>query len=336
MMKPNPRMKNALLALCACLLGLSDHAMAAPRGGKPPVPDFTRGDKTDGSHDWTLGPTGARGWMYAWKHTAEARQILVTEVAKGSPADGVLQPDDVILGAGGKPFADDARIQFARAVMVAEQDASKGVLKLIRWRAGKTENVEIRLPVMGTYSPTAPYDCKKSAKILELGCKAIAQRGLAQVSIPNSINAMALLASGKEEYRPMLADYAKLAAELRMESMATWHYGYALTFLAEYVIATGDQSVMPGLTRLALEAAHGQSGVGTWGHKFARPDGNLHGYGAMNSPGMPLAVGDGAGPRGRREGPGSRQGDRPRRLLPALVCQQGRAALRRPRPMAGT
>lgn len=102
--------------------------------------------------------------MYAWKHTAEARQILITEVAKGSPADGVLQADDVILGAGGKPFADDARIQFARALMVAEQDAQKGVLKLIRWRAGKTENVEIRLPVMGTYSATAPYDCKKSAK----------------------------------------------------------------------------------------------------------------------------------------------------------------------------
>ena len=101
---------------------------------------------------------------------------------------------------------------------------------------------------------------------------------------------MALLASGKEEYRPMLAEYAKKVAELRMESMATWHYGYALMFLAEYAIATGDQSVMPGLKRLALEAAHGQSGVGTWGHKFARPDGNLNGYGAMNSPGMPLAV----------------------------------------------
>jgi hypothetical protein len=284
-------MKIAGLALGACLLGLSHHAVAAPRGGKPPVPDFTRGDKTDGSHDWTLGATGARGWMYAWKHTAEARQILVTEVAKGSPADGVLQPDDVILGVAGKPFADDARIQFARALMVAEQDASKGILKLVRWRDGKTANVEIRLPVMGTYSPTAPYDCKKSAKILDLGCKAIAKRGLERVSIDNSINAMALLASGNEEYKPLLAAYAKLAAELRMESMATWHYGYALIFLAEYAIATGDTSIMPGLTRMALEAARGQSGVGTWGHKFARPDGNLHGYGAMNSPGMPLAVG---------------------------------------------
>jgi len=284
------RITTALLGLCAGIFGLSDHANAAPRGTKPPIPDFTQGGKTDGSHDWTLGATGARGWMYAWKHTAEARQILVTEVAKGSPADGILQQNDVILGVEEKPFDDDARIQFAGALMVAEQEASKGILKLIRWRVGKTENVQIQLPVMGSYSSTAPYDCKKSAKILALGCQAIAHRGLAQVSIPNSINAMALLASGNEEYRPLLASYAKLAAELRMESMATWHYGYALAFLAEYAIATGDPSVMPGIKRLALEAANGQSGVGTWGHKFARPDGNLNGYGAMNSPGLPLAV----------------------------------------------
>ncbi len=290
-MKPIQRITTGLLALGAWMLGFSDHSMAGPRGVKPPIPDFTQGGATDGSHDWTLGPTGACGWMYAWKHSAEARQILVTEVAKGSPADGVLQPKDVILGVGGNPFDDDARIQFARAVTVAEQDASKGILKLTRWRDGKTENVEIRLPMMGIYSATAPYDCKKSAKILDLGCKAIAKRGLTQVSIPNSINAMALLASGNEEYRPLLANYAKLAGELRMESMATWHYGYALMFLAEYAIATGDPSVMPGVTRLALEAARGQSGVGTWGHKFARPDGNLNGYGAMNSPGLPLAVG---------------------------------------------
>jgi len=280
-----------LLALSAWMLGLSDLSLAGPRGVKPPISDFTQGAETGDSHDWTLGPTGACGWMYAWKHSAEARQILITTVAKGSPADGILEPKDVILGVGTKPFDDDARIQFARAVTLAEQKDANGSLKLIRWRAGKTENVEIKLPILGSYSSTAPYNCEKSAKIFELGCKAIARRGLENVSIPNSINAMALLASGKEEYRPMVNAYAKLAADLKLDSMATWHYGYALTFLAEYVIATKDDSVMPGLTRLALESARGQSGVGTWGHKFARPDGNLNGYGAMNSPGIPLIVG---------------------------------------------
>ena len=89
---------------------------------RPSNPDFTQGGNRDRSHDWTLGPTGARGWIYAWKHTADARQILITKVAKGSPAEGVLEVDDVILGVEGKPFDDDARIQFARAVMRAEPD----------------------------------------------------------------------------------------------------------------------------------------------------------------------------------------------------------------------
>jgi hypothetical protein len=30
----------------------------------PPIPDFTTGGKKDESHDWLLGPTGLRGWMF--------------------------------------------------------------------------------------------------------------------------------------------------------------------------------------------------------------------------------------------------------------------------------
>ena len=81
-----------------------------------------------------------------------------------------------------------------------------------------------------------------------------------------------------------------MVADYRLRAMATWHYGYAIMFLAEYVMATGDDSVMPGLKRLALESAHGQSIVGTWGHRFALPDGRVGGYGCMNSPGIPLAI----------------------------------------------
>ena len=63
-----------------------------------------------------------------------------------------------------------------------------------------------------------------------------------------------------------------------------------LLVLSEYVIATGDESVMPGLRRLALEAAEGQSLVGSWGHGFAEPDGRCGGYGMMNAPGLPLTI----------------------------------------------
>jgi hypothetical protein len=264
-------------------------ASAAPP--KPPVPDFTQGGTVGEGRDWTLGPTGARGWVYAWRgHTRESRQILVTSVAEGSPAAGVLATGDVILGVGDKPFDADARASFGKAIGAAESEAGGGALPLLRWRAGTTEPVVIRLPVLGSYGPTAPYDCPKSQAIFDRGCEAIAASGLRGVSIPNSLNALALLASGKEEYRPLLAAYAREVADLQLDSMATWHYGFANMFLAEYVLATGDQDVVPGLRRMTMESAHGQSGVGTWGHKFAAPNGNLHGYGCMNLPGLNLAI----------------------------------------------
>ena len=104
-----------------------------------------------------------------------------------------------------------------------------------------------------------------------------------QNPIPRSLNALALLASGDRSYFPLLKKEAEWGASFTTEAMATWYYGYIMLFLSEYRIATSDDSVMPGLKRLALEAAHGQSAVGSWGHKFAQPDGRLFGYGMMNS-----------------------------------------------------
>jgi len=194
----------------------------------------------------------------------------------------------------GKPFADDARKGFAYAITAAEE--KNGVLRLIRWRAGQSTNVELKLAVLGAYSDTAPYDCPKSKAIFEQGCRLIAKKGFDKElnednAIPSDLNALALLASGKEEYRPMLAAYAKTVAASLHPPVWTWFYGYGNLFLAEYILATGDKSVLPELTRTAKEATVGQSAVGTWGHEFyARPGGNLNGYGCMNQPGIPLTI----------------------------------------------
>jgi hypothetical protein len=261
-------------------------------------PDFTQGGEiSKGSdHDWTLGATGARGWMYSEKLcTTDARQIAITEVDKGSPADGLLQKGDVILGVGGKPFSFDPRTEMGRALTAAESETGGGNLSLTRWRAGKTDEVVVKLPVLGTYSATAPYDCPKSKRILEQGCKALA-RQMAKPSykldaIPRCLNALALLASGDPEYIPLVRKEAQWASGFTANGMQTWYYGYVMILLAEYVMATDDLSVMPGLKRLAMEAAKGQSIVGSWGHGFAEPDGRLGGYGMMNSPGVPLTIG---------------------------------------------
>jgi len=259
------------------------------------MPDFTKGDDIPkgASHDWTLGATGARGWMYSDKLvTADARQIRITTVDKGSPADGVLAVGDVILGVGGKTFSYDPRTEMGKALTQAETEA--GALLLIRWRGGQTETVVVKLPVLGRYSATAPYDCPKSNRILELGCEALAKRvaepGYKQNAITRSLNALALLASGNPKYLPLVKKEAEWASKYSAGRMQTWYYGYVIMLLAEYQMATGDDSFMPGLRRLALESADGQSIVGSWGHGFAGPDGRLGGYGMMNSPGLPLTT----------------------------------------------
>ena len=285
-----PLIRLFTFATLGCLLGLGA-VSAAPSRTQATQPDFTRGGKPDTSHDWTLGPTGLRGWVYGRKgQTSDARQILVTSVAKGSPADGILRGGDVVLGVGDQRFSDDARIQFAQAITAAEQEKGGGMLRLIRWRDGQTRNVELKLVVMGSYSDRAPYDCPKSKRIFEQGCRAIAKTKLDRISIPNDLNALALLASGREEYRPVLTDYARQVADFSSDGFQSWSYSYGALFLAEYVLATRDQSVMAGLRRLATDIARGASAVGTWGHRFARPSGNCNGYGAMNQPGIVLTL----------------------------------------------
>jgi hypothetical protein len=272
---------------------------AAGGGQAAEVPDFTQGAKIpdDAKHDWNLGATGLRGWIYCDKMvTSDARQIAITKVAKGSPAYGILEVGDVILGVGGKPFSYDPRTEIGKALTAAESETGNGELTLSRWRAGSSEEVVVKIPVLGTYSATAPYECPKSKRILEQGCRELAKR-MEDPSytrrldpIPRSLNALALLASGQESYLPLIKEETQWAASFKDEGMATWYYGYVMMLLAEYKIATGDDSVMPGLKRLALEAANGQSAVGSWGHRFARPDGRLYGYGMMNSPGLPLTI----------------------------------------------
>jgi hypothetical protein len=268
------------------------------RAEAPAIPDFTAGDAIpkDARHDWNLGATGARGWIYCDRLvTSDARQIAITQVASGSPADGILASGDVLLGVGGRPFAADPRTEFGQALTAAETEAGGGKIALSRWRAGRTEQVVLKLPVLGSYSATAPYDCSKSTRILEQGCRALAAR-MADQNYPNqdpitrSLNALALLASGDAAYLPLVKKEAEWAAGFTSDSMQTWHYGYVMMLLSEYVIVTGDQSVLPGLKRIALEAATGQSAVGSWGHGFALSSGRLGGYGMMNSPGVPLTI----------------------------------------------
>ncbi|MFM7974255.1 MAG: DUF6288 domain-containing protein, partial [Pirellula sp.] len=221
------------IAVVAWLSGFEFHASGC-QAQESKVPNLTQGSKIpeESKHDWNLGATGLRGWMHCDKMvTTDARQIAITKVAKGSPADGIFEVGDVILGVGGTSFSYDPRTEFGKALTQAESEGGEGVLKLTRWRADSTEQVSVKIPVLGTYSATAPYDCPKSQRILEQGCKELARR-MEQPGytkrldpIPRALNALALLSSGQESYLPLVKKEAQWAADFKDEGMATWYYG---------------------------------------------------------------------------------------------------------------
>ena len=260
---------------------------------------------------YNLGATGLRGWICnkcdsnheraQGRTTQASRQILVTHVGAASPADGVVKVDDVILGVDGKPFSDDARKSIARAIQEAETKARDGVLKLTVWRAGQTQDLSLKLAVMGAYSDTAPWNCEKSKRILDGAIKVLEKEKM-EPNWAGSIQGLALLATGKPEYLPKLRDFAHGLAKENLDPDKkpagpnwgdAWNMGYRLVFLCEYFMVTRDRKVLPSIEKSALLLARGQSMYGTFGHGFAAltKDGKFNGsvppYGPVNMAGLP-------------------------------------------------
>ncbi len=77
-----------LLTLVTLLLALPN--LNAANNMSLAMPDFTMGDAipVKAKHDWNLGATRARGWMICDQMvTSDARQVAITKVEKGSPAE---------------------------------------------------------------------------------------------------------------------------------------------------------------------------------------------------------------------------------------------------------
>ncbi len=294
-LKPNKTSLIVLFLIATALL-TGRQLVAVP-------PDLTQSNAVDRERTYNLGATGLRGWIDTkpanfldsaqGRTTTASRQILVTHVGAKSPADGVMKVDDVILGVGGKYFTDDARKSIGTAITESEKT---GALWLTRWRAGKIENVQLKLRVMGSYSATAPYSCPKSKLIFDDACRVLEREPLHE-DLWGAINGLALLASGKPEFLPKVQAFARKMAPstLKLElkdGMVIWDWGYRNLFLCEYYLLTGDKEVWHAINEYTVTLAKGQSMYGTFGHGIANltPDGQLHGsippYGPVNAAGL--------------------------------------------------
>ncbi|MDX1681997.1 MAG: DUF6288 domain-containing protein, partial [Phycisphaeraceae bacterium] len=222
------------------------------------------------------------------------------------PAHGQLKVGDVIVGIDDQPFDRDARMALADAINEAEKKANAGELTLSVFRDGKTTPVTITLPMMGSFSPTAPYRCEKTDRIIDQAVEYMKQnrQQLLTTNWIGYINGLGLMATGREDVMPLVRDLAyrgrlkdgeKLSVEKHV-SMMSWRWAYRAVFLSEYYLRTQDRAVLPSIEELATKIAMGQSGAGTWGHTYAAREntgelhGHLGGYGALNQIGLTMQM----------------------------------------------
>lgn len=216
MISKNMKMQlKGIACVAAMAMTMNDELVAAP----PMMPpDLTQDRQVDRKLTYDLGATGLRGWIYTkpadffesqqGRTTTASRQILITHVGAKSPADGAMNVDDVIPGTDGKLFTDDARKSIALAIQDAEKEANKSILKLTRWRGDETNEVQLKLCVMGTYSDTAPYNCPKSKLIFEDACKVLEKEPLND-DLWGTVKCLALMATGNPDYLDQVQTFAR-------------------------------------------------------------------------------------------------------------------------------
>jgi hypothetical protein len=243
-----------------------------------------------------FGPTGILG-------TVSKNAIKVSDVQKGSPADGKLNNGDEIIGLGSAKFGKDPKRDIAAAIDLAETKTSGGKMALMM-KGGKT--VDLELPVLGSYSPTAPYNCPKTDKIITMAAEHLLKSKSKNGSRLHP-ELLGLMATGEKKYidaaaeEILSAEWAKpdpvkvdqiLSGEVGSGSVG-WTWGYDLITLSEYHLLTGDKSVLPSIKILAVALAKGQDAAGLWGHRMASPqrNGRLPGYAQMNQSSMSCFMG---------------------------------------------
>lgn len=179
--------------------------------------------------------------------------MRISNIEEESPAaaTGKLHTGQIVESINGQKLKDiDPRMQLARILAAAE--ASDGVLLFAI--KGLTEDVVVKLPVLGAYSDTWPLDCPKSERIVRNFAEYLARpdshKGFAGIGM------LFLLSTGEEKDLEPVRKWARSVAD-RPHTYA-WHLGYGGIPLCEYYLRTGDKQVLPGIQKWVNSAVEGQ------------------------------------------------------------------------------
>ncbi len=233
------------------------------------------------------------------RDVARRTEMIVQAVETGSPADGKVKVDDVIIGANGRLFDNpvDPRpaLGFALVSSQTKELGGRFVLQLVRH--GEPMNVDIDLGDDETYSRNWIFDGAKTKRITDDAFQCVI-RHLANADRMQSRHGgggfwtpVFLMASGDPQALEMVRRWAHRGSKDKYPPVigaggSNWGLGYSLVNLCEYYLLTGDSSVLPNIQNKAEQLGHNQYlSCGSWGH------GAPGGYGPVNNAGLVAFMG---------------------------------------------
>lgn len=273
----------ASLASCALLAGFSGPLTAQVNyeNGQPWSQRAESGpDAEVPGWYYNLGLTGLRVELVA----ASPKALVVRHVLPGTPASGLIQVDDKIVGANGQLFqnphrngygmevfgADGPVSELAEALEACQAESGSGQISLSVRRGRNAKQVDLNIgKKYGSYAPTYPDQCPKSEKILAELLDYLVRQQTPEGSFGNPVHntfaPLALLASGKPRYLPAVESCARYLSQAiqvsdkdRKYGLMNWTYMGSAIVLSEYYLKTKKPWVLPELRKIHALLMAGQ------------------------------------------------------------------------------
>ena len=266
-----PLLRTSILALAAlwCATPATAQVDYSPSGWPWTAQTNSGPDAAVPGWFYNLGLTGLRVELVA----NEPKTMLVRYVFPGSPAEGLIQVGDSIVGAGGASFvkphldgygpgifgAQGPVGEFAVALEAAQGIAGNGQLQVSVSTGTTGKSVMLNVgQAYGAFTPTFPDACPKSTKILGELLDYLVQEQDAQGSWGNPVNdlyaSLALLSSDQPVHlaaaKQCAQNLAATTAPTSSDWLVNWRYMTAGIVLSEYYLATGEAWVLPELVEV--------------------------------------------------------------------------------------
>jgi len=238
---------------------------------RPPIFQFRPDENRAGQAIERFGPVGIGIDLHkpAWV-------MKIKNIEEGSPADltGKLKAGMTIESINGEILKDiDPRIQLGNIITQAEASDGKISLQIREGGSGNAQLVEVKIPVLGSYSKTWPLNCSKSDAIVKNLANFLRQKEKVDLSYLEAPSVLFMLSTGNEADLKVVRKWVKQLVDqyagAKTLKANNWTIGRMGTSLCEYYLRTGDKSIFPLLKLMANHATWDMYNNG-WAHGMYR------------------------------------------------------------------